>query len=55
MFTFDRTDFQRIGVAAVGALILTATSVAAAVGPARAVETSPVSYAQVHVLEEARG
>jgi len=34
-------------IAAVGAIILTATAVGAAVGPARAVETAPVAYALV--------
>jgi hypothetical protein len=36
MFTFDRSDFQRFMVAAVGALALTAASVVAAAGPAKA-------------------
>ena len=46
MFRFDRIDVQRIAVAAVGAVILTATAVGAAVGPARALETAPVQYAE---------
>ena len=41
MFNFDPIDFQRIATAAVGALVLTAACVGAAVGPARAIETSP--------------
>jgi hypothetical protein len=45
MFSFDR--FARVATAAVGALVLSTLSVAAAVGPARSVETSPVSVAQV--------
>jgi hypothetical protein len=36
MFKFDRTDMQRIATAAVGALILSTVSVAAAVAPAQA-------------------
>lgn len=39
MFKIDRIELQRIGVAAIGAFILSAVSVTAAVGPARAVET----------------
>ncbi|HWH16880.1 MAG TPA: hypothetical protein VNT77_00855 [Allosphingosinicella sp.] len=54
MFKFDHIDIQRIAVAAIGALILTTTAVGAAVGPARAVETAPVVYAQAQP-EEARG
>ena len=46
MFNFDRIDIQRIAVAAVGAVILTATAVGAAVGPARALETASVQYAE---------
>ena len=41
MFNFDPIDFQRIATAAAGALVLTAACVGAAVGPARAIETSP--------------
>ena len=33
-------------VAAIGAIVLTSTAVGAAVGPARAIETSPSIYAQ---------
>jgi hypothetical protein len=43
-------DFNRIkegAVAAVAAVVLTATAVGAAVGPARAVETAPVMVAAV--------
>jgi TonB family protein len=36
MVTFDKSDFQRFAVSAVGALALTAASVVAAVGPAKA-------------------
>jgi hypothetical protein len=44
MFSFDR--FTRVATAAVGALVLSTLSVAAAVGPARVAETSPVVYAK---------
>jgi len=50
MFKFDHIDLQRIAVAAVGALILSTTAVAAAVGPA--IETAPSAQAQL--AEEAR-
>ena len=46
-------DFQRVATAAIGALILTAVSVGAAVGPARVAETSPVAYAQSQVADVA--
>jgi hypothetical protein len=46
MFNFDHIDFQRIAVAAVGALILTTTFVGAAVAPARAIETAPSVHVQ---------
>ena len=52
MFNFDRTAFQRTATAALGALVLTTTAVTAAVGPARAVETTPI--AQLQVADEAR-
>ena len=45
MFSFDR--FARVATAAAGALVLSTLSIAAAVGPARSAETTPVSYAQV--------
>jgi hypothetical protein len=50
MFNFE---FGRIAMAAVGALFLTTVSVGAAVGPARALETSPVAIAQAPVAEVA--
>ena len=43
MFGIDKIDLQRILTAAVGALVLTTACVGAAVGPARAAETSIVS------------
>ncbi len=54
MFKFDRIDFQRFAVAAVGALILSTTAVTAAVGPAMAVEPASASQAQSEVAGEAR-
>lgn len=43
MFKFDKSDFQRVAAAAVGALILSTTMVVSAVGPARAIETTPLA------------
>jgi hypothetical protein len=40
-------NLKHSAIAAVGAAILTFTAVGAAVGPARAVETAPVAYAQL--------
>ena len=40
------TDFARVALSAVGALIFTVTAVGAAVGPARVAETTPVVYAE---------
>ena len=45
MFNFDKSDFQRVAAAAVGAFILSTTMVLSAVGPARAIETTPVVQA----------
>lgn len=39
-------NLQRVATA-VGSLLFTAVFVGAAVGPARSIETSPVSYAQI--------
>ena len=39
---FDYGKFQTSALAAVAAIVLTAISVGAAVGPARQIETSPV-------------
>jgi hypothetical protein len=52
---FDYEKFQRNAAAAVAALILSTTAVGAAVGPARAVETSPVVYAQLQAGTQANG
>lgn len=43
MFKFDKSDVQRVAAAAVGAFVLSTTMVVSAVGPARAIETSPVA------------
>jgi hypothetical protein len=40
---FDTSKIGQTVVSLVGALLLTATAVGAAVGPARAVETTPIS------------
>jgi hypothetical protein len=40
-------NFKQTAITIVGTIILTATAVGAAVGPARAVETAPVYYAQL--------
>lgn len=45
MFDFDK--FQRVATAAIGALVLCAVSVGAAVGPARMAETAPVAAAAI--------
>lgn len=42
MFKFNDIDFQRIATAAVGAIVLSTACVAAAVAPARVIETSPI-------------
>lgn len=41
MFAFDKSDLQRFAVSSVGALLLSAACVVAAVGPARAAEVAP--------------
>jgi hypothetical protein len=46
MLNFDK--LQKTATAAVGALILTTACVSAAVGPARAAETSPVIASQLN-------
>jgi hypothetical protein len=52
---FDYEKIQRTALSAVGAIILTSMAVGAAVGPARAVETAPIAYAQVLTADQARG
>ncbi len=44
------TDFTRVALAAVGALVFSLTAVGAAVGPARVAETTPVVYADAAPL-----
>ena len=48
------TTINQSLLAAVGAIILTATSVGAAVGPARAVETAPAGLATAPVSGQAQ-
>jgi hypothetical protein len=55
MFNFDRTDIQRMAVAAVGALLLSTAAISAAIGPAFAVETGPVTTADAQANALARG
>jgi hypothetical protein len=43
---FDYAKIQTAALAIVGALVFTTVSVGAAVGPARYVETAPVSVSQ---------
>lgn len=45
-------DIARLALAAIGALVFSVTTIAAAVGPARLVETSPVVYANAAPLVE---
>lgn len=48
MHKFEK--FSRIAVSAIGAVMLSALSIGAAVGPARAVETAPVvGYTQLQI------
>jgi hypothetical protein len=53
MFNFFDIDISRIATAALGALVLSTTFVAAAVGPARAVETSTIAVAQAGATGQA--
>jgi hypothetical protein len=54
MFNFDKDEIQRVALAAIGTVILTTVSVGAAVGPARAIETSPLTQLQaVQVAHQA--
>jgi hypothetical protein len=50
-------DMGKLGqtiLATIGAMILTATAVGAAVGPARAIETAPISLVAVSVSGQAQ-
>jgi hypothetical protein len=51
----DYRDFGRTALCAVAALLFTVTTVVAAVGPARAVETAPVAYAQALIVDQVHG
>jgi|GEM_PF-1178367 len=42
-------NFKQTAIAIIGTIVLTATAVGAAVGPARAIETAPVYYAQLPI------
>ena len=53
----DMVDLSKLGqtvLATVGAMILTATAVGAAVGPARAIETAPISLVAASVSGQAQ-
>ena len=47
------SNFNQNLLAAIGAIVLAATSVGAAVGPARAVETAPAALAAAQVSGQA--
>ncbi len=51
MFNYDK--IRESAAAAVCAILLTATAVSAAVGPARAVETASVQYVQAQASDSA--
>ena len=51
MFTFDQ--FARVATAAVGALVLSTLSVAAAVGPGQTAATGATAYASVQAGTQA--
>ena len=53
MFNLDQ--FARVATAAVGALVLSTLSVAAAVGPGQSAEPSRTAYAQLHSGTQANG
>ena len=53
----DMVDMSKLGqtiLATVGAMVLTATAVGAAVGPARAIETAPISLVAASVSGQAQ-
>ena len=52
---FDYEKIRNGTLAALLSVILTATAVGAAVGPARAVETAPIAYAALESGDSARG
>ena len=49
------SSIAQVALAAVGALVFSMTAVAAAVGPARLAETTPVVYADAASLVEGAG
>lgn len=51
----NSTKIREAAVAAVAALLLTVTAVGAAVGPARVLEASPVTYADAGTDGAVRG
>ncbi len=53
MFNLEANTVQRNAVAALAALLLSSVSIAAAVGPARAIETAPVYAAAATVYGQA--
>jgi hypothetical protein len=53
MIKFDKADFQRFLVSAIGALVVSATCVGAAVGPARAAEVRAPLTAVAHTTSNA--
>jgi hypothetical protein len=53
----EMVDMSKLGqtiLATIGAMVLTATAVGAAVGPARAIETAPISLVAVSVSGQAQ-
>ena len=50
----DTGKLGQMILATVGAVVLTATAVGAAVGPARAIETAPISLVAVSVSGQAQ-
>jgi hypothetical protein len=48
-------NFKQSAIAAAAAALFTFTAVGAAVGPARAIETTPVAYASAQVSVQANG
>ena len=54
MFGFEKDEITRVALATIGALALTTVSVGAAVGPARAIETTPVAaFAEAAIAGQA--
>jgi len=51
----DMSKLGELVVSALGAMLLTVTAVGAAVGPARAIETAPISLVAADVSGQALG